>query len=151
MEEFLLGFLLCAMSVILMLQVIMRYIFSNPLIWSEEAARYCFVIAAFASCGYCVRRNVIIRVDVISQKFPARIQKVLELIMWLSMIFLFAWLSYSCIDVVQQAALAGRTSTAMQIPMQYVYCIPLIGFLWTIFRVIQKIWRTYLHRPRKES
>ena len=38
---------LSAMFLILLAQVIMRYVFSRPLTWSEEAARLMFVYVSF--------------------------------------------------------------------------------------------------------
>lgn len=38
---------LSAMFLILLAQVIMRYVFSRPLTWSEEAARFIFVYVSF--------------------------------------------------------------------------------------------------------
>ena len=43
LEEVILLVLLGIISVTMMLQIIMRYLFSSPLSWVEELCRYCFV------------------------------------------------------------------------------------------------------------
>ena len=43
LEEFFIIPLMFAMSIIIFIQVIMRYVFQNSLTWSEELARYMFV------------------------------------------------------------------------------------------------------------
>lgn len=45
---------LSAMFLILLAQVIMRYVFSRPLTWSEEAARFIFCICKFYWNQLCV-------------------------------------------------------------------------------------------------
>ena len=43
LEEFFIIPLMFAMSIIIFIQVVMRYAFQNSLTWSEELARYLFV------------------------------------------------------------------------------------------------------------
>lgn len=42
-EEFIMIIFLILLTCIMMLQVVMRYFFHNPLSWAEEACRYSFV------------------------------------------------------------------------------------------------------------
>ena len=48
-EEFFMIPLIFAMSIIIFIQVVCRYVFQNSLTWSEEMARYMFVWLVYFS------------------------------------------------------------------------------------------------------
>jgi len=54
-EEVILGVLLVGMSIILMLQILMRAIVGHSLTWAEELARYFYVWSVFLSIGCTIR------------------------------------------------------------------------------------------------
>ena len=51
-EDVLAVILMSAATLIIVIQVIMRYLFKNSLSWSEEMARYLFVWMTFISISY---------------------------------------------------------------------------------------------------
>ena len=57
--------LLAAIVGITFLQVVLRYIFGNPLSWGEELARYIFVWITFAGAAVAFARDTHIRVDAV--------------------------------------------------------------------------------------
>lgn len=56
-EETIMVFLVSALTIVMMLQVILRYIFNAPLYWAEEFCSYCLVWSTFVSLGFCTRQN----------------------------------------------------------------------------------------------
>ena len=74
LEEFLMLILLAMISVIIMLQVIMRYCFGHALSWPEEFTRFCFVYTGCLSAGYCIRKGAGIRVRVIRTSDCSEVQ-----------------------------------------------------------------------------
>ena len=71
---------LILLTCIMMLQVVMRYFFHNPLSWAEEACRYSFVYSVMLATAYCIRKGKMLRVDVVINLFPPVIAKLLDLI-----------------------------------------------------------------------
>ena len=58
--------LLLACAVVLMsLQVVLRFVFSEPQPWAEEINRYCFVWATFLGAAIAVAKGTHIRVTVL--------------------------------------------------------------------------------------
>ena len=55
-EEFFMIPLIFAMSIIIFIQVVCRYVFQNSLTWSEEMARYMFVWLGYFSVSYTARK-----------------------------------------------------------------------------------------------
>ena len=53
LEEFLLVVFLIAMTLIMGIQVLSRYVLGQSLSWSEEITRYLFIWSGFLSVSYC--------------------------------------------------------------------------------------------------
>lgn len=58
LNEWFIIFLMSAMCLDLLGQVIMRYVFQHPLTWSEELARYIFVWIALLGSAWCGRNHI---------------------------------------------------------------------------------------------
>src|SRR5699024_12877416 len=54
-ETYLSTILLLIISVLCIIQVVMRYIFNESLTWSEDIARYAFAWFVYTSAAYAVR------------------------------------------------------------------------------------------------
>ena len=53
-------------------QVVFRYFFDSPLVWSDELARYLFVWASFLGWIIAARRRSHLSIDMLSMKLPPR-------------------------------------------------------------------------------
>ena len=56
LEEFLLVVFLIAMTLIMGIQVLSRYVLGQSLSWSEEITRYLFIWSGFLSVSYCSKK-----------------------------------------------------------------------------------------------
>ena len=137
LEEVLMTLLLMAISVIMMVQVIARYVFGSALTWSDELARYFLLWSGFLSVSYCVKRRISIKIEQVQSKVPER------LLPWLKMVrhtivfvFCLIMIPYAW-TYVQQAVRNGATSPAMRIPMYYLQAAPLVCFALLALRVAQ--------------
>lgn len=120
-------------------QVVMRKIFQNPLTWSEELCRYCFMWTGFISVGYCIRRRCAIRIDTFVTLLPKRAQLVLEILAnFISMALYCLFLRSSWIIVTKTIA-STQTSPAMGIPFYIIYLCTVLGFLFAVIRLLQVI------------
>lgn len=64
--------LLAAMSVLVIANVISRYVFLHSFTWVEEASRYLMIWAAFLGAGLALRVGGHIAVDTLPSALPAR-------------------------------------------------------------------------------
>jgi len=67
--------LLAAIVCITFLQVVLRYVFGNPLSWGEELARYIFVWITFLGAAVAYARDTHIRVDAVIALSPPLFQR----------------------------------------------------------------------------
>lgn len=140
-EEFFMIPLIFAMSIIIFIQVVMRYVFQNSLTWSEELARYLFVWLVYFSVSYTARREKHIRIDAAINLYPKAARPVVELISEIIVLAFSIFIAVTGVTVFQKITASGQISPAIGLPMQFVYAAPLIGFLLTAIRQVQCIIR----------
>lgn len=71
--------LLLAIVAITFLQVLLRYVFGNPLSWGEELSRYIFVWITFLGAAVAFARDTHIRVDALVNAIGLRRRRRIEL------------------------------------------------------------------------
>lgn len=137
LEEFLMVFLLMAMTLVMGVQVCARYLFNHSLVWSEELARYMFIWATFISISYCVKKGLSIRIELgllfLAKKKRAYIKVITNCI---ELIF-FVYLIPYAVKYLQAAIESGQLSPAMGMPMYFLQLAPLVAFILVSIRIIQ--------------
>lgn len=90
------AFLLLALVVTALLQVTFRYVLLEPLIWSEEAARYLLIWLSFTAGGVALRDGLHPRISYFSDRFPARWRHSLNVFLVIAIaafLVAFIWIS----------------------------------------------------------
>lgn len=80
------GIFLCVIA-----QVVLRYIFNNPLTWSEELARYLFIWCAFLGWLVASRRHSHLAMTFVVDRLPGSVQTVIGVLIQAATLW-FAWL-----------------------------------------------------------
>jgi TRAP-type C4-dicarboxylate transport system permease small subunit len=144
-EEILLITGLALMGLSVALQIFMRYVFNMPLVWSEEFARYIFVWISFIGAGYGVRQGAHISMEYFFNKFSPRIRKVVAISMNILSIAAFAYLIPTAIKFTLDQHLIA--SSAMDIPMSWLFAAVPIGCALVCFRLIVNTVQLVKHSP----
>lgn len=109
-NEYFIIALMAAMCMVLLVQVISRYIFSNPLTWSEELARYMFVWMALLGSAWCGRGHIHVRMTAVVNMFPAAVIRVLQVAMSLMIaLTCFYLFPHACEIFMKQSRLKAVT------------------------------------------
>lgn len=120
-----------AMIAVVFAQVFCRFVLNDPLSWSEECARYCFVYIAFCGGAWAGKEYAHLGVDYLVSKLPSRAQDAVELFIDLA-VGLFSAL-ITVVSLITIPRLAGQLSPAMRISMCYPYAAIPIGFAFLAF------------------
>lgn len=138
-EESLLLFFLVVMTVSMSAQIVARYVFSNPLTWSEELARFCFVWSGFLSISYCFQKQISIKITQLIEALPKRAQAAMRVIEKLIMLTFYFYMIPFSWDYLARAIASGQLSPALQIPMSVIQVAPLVGFALSVIRLVQSL------------
>ena len=73
------------MTILVFIQVVMRYVFSNSLSWSEELARFIFLWLSWIGASYAVKERSHFRVEMFADMIKGTARRQFEyfiLIVW---------------------------------------------------------------------
>lgn len=120
--------LLVAMSAVVFLQVVYRFILQSPLSWSDELSRFLFIWATFLGSAIAVRRGGHFGVEMVVKLLPPPLQRALALGNAVAIMVLLALLTYYGMLLVERTS--RQLSTGLQIQMSIPYlAIPVASML----------------------
>jgi len=132
-------FLMSSMTGIIFLQFVMRRVFNNSLVWSEELARYMFIWLIYIGISYGAKLKRHIKVEVLVNTLSPKMQPYLLLLGEVIFLGFAVFIIYSSYGIVLRQIALGQNSPALGIPMSIVYAAPTVGFFLTSFRQLQVI------------
>jgi TRAP-type C4-dicarboxylate transport system permease small subunit len=117
-----------AFCVTVIIQIVCRSLPFLPIpSWTEELARYCFIYAVAFGAGLAVQANSYVAVDILTNMIPKRLKR-LYMVLLNALLCAFA-VFFETRCVFRFAFLKARmVSTAMEIPMQWVFFALVILF-----------------------
>ncbi|WP_144478232.1 TRAP transporter small permease [Cytobacillus oceanisediminis] len=128
MVGILLALMLGVMSILIILQVISRFVINLPLTWSEELSRYLMIYIVFLGASLAMRHNKLISIELLPETLTGNKRKsVIILVMIISIIF-FGILFMQGIDMLPLVQM--QSSPGLQLSMAIPYAsIPIGSFL----------------------
>ena len=128
--------LLAVSSVVVFLQIIMRFIFQNSLTWSEELARYLFIWMIYIAMSYGVKKSSHLRVDALDSLLTERQQIAIEILVQILVLAFVLIMSVFGLSIVLRST---RASAALEISMKWIYLAPVVGMVGSTIRSIQNL------------
>lgn len=126
---------------ILMYQVVMRFVFNNPPVWSEELSMSLIIWVCFFGVSYGVRHRMHIRMTTFVKHLPPKAQKMLAILMDIIMLGAVIYLMPNAWGYFLSRC--PVISTTMGISCGFVYvCIP-VGLGLLILSLIGDIIRIF--------
>lgn len=120
-----------SMTIIIFLNVVLRYVFKNSWTWAEELGRYIMIWLSLIGASLCVRDNVHVTMDILMNVLPEKMKKTLLFIIYTGSAFVSLYLGYLGWKFMYRVKVAKQFSTVMEfLPMWCVYlAIPISGIL----------------------
>jgi TRAP-type C4-dicarboxylate transport system permease small subunit len=119
-------------------QVTTRYVLSDPLIWSEEAARYLFVWVSMIGAALAIREGGHFGLDLLIRPMP-RLKPVLGPLVTLVMVVFLVILLKTGIDETRLAAM--QFAMTFQMRMQWAYLALPVGAGLMLFHIAVQVIR----------
>lgn len=147
------GFLFFFISVLVaitFLQVLSRFVFHIPIVWSEEVVRMSFIWIIFLGSAIAVKEGIHLTLDMIVSSFGEKWRYFIRLII-LGLIFIAAGIiCYGGFNYVVRNI--GKTAVTMQIPSNVVYVsAPISALLMMFFTIEQFINQTKEHLQKGDK
>jgi TRAP-type C4-dicarboxylate transport system permease small subunit len=136
------------MTVIIFVQVVLRYVFQSPFSWAEELARYLLVWITCFGSAYAIRDGMHISISYLRTKLRGPAQTFVTAIIYVVTLGFFIY----CVKEGSIFSLEQwrQRSTAMQIPMTIPYMAIPLGFA-IMFLVGLECFVAEMRKPAKGS
>lgn len=139
LEETLLIVIVLCIIVVMTLQVFMRKVLHQPLIWPEELCRYLFLWSGYISIGFCFKHGLHLKIDFFMKKFSQKTQKFFGILGQVIIFCFLIYILYSSVLVFGKVSQFHQKSPALNIPMSVIYFAPVFGYGLGILRFLQHL------------
>lgn len=138
-EEYLLVGSLVFTTTLIFIQVVMRYVFNSSITWSEELARYIFIWQGWMGTSLGIRMKGHIRIEIITTKLELTGRKILDVLVATILLAFSIFLIVSGSDLVLKIASRKALSSALRIPLHYIFMALPVSSGVTSLRLIDQI------------
>jgi TRAP-type C4-dicarboxylate transport system permease small subunit len=132
------GFLAAAMTVLVFLQVLFRYVLNSPLDWSEECASFAFVWMSLLGASIGLRNDQHPRLDIFFNRFPLNLQKIVKALINLAVVFMLVVLFFFGLKLT--LSMRMQVTAALGYSVSFVYVVlPISALIMIIHVVVQTL------------
>ena len=149
LEETICVCLMSFMTVIIFIQVVMRYVMHNSLSWSEELARYCFIWLIYIGVAYGCKLMKHMKIDAALHLFPEKIRPYIVITGEVLVLVFAVYIVVTGVELTYKQWEFGKISPALGLPLQFINAAPVVGFGLVVFRQIQTMWKLVKELPEK--
>lgn len=122
-EEIFMSITLLAITIVVFVNVVMRYGFAASTMWTEELTRYTIIWITFVGGSLCVRENYHPKVEALLVRIPANMRRTITLIIVITAALFSVAMTIYGWQLVSSALTTGHVTPTGLAPM----FIPLIG------------------------
>lgn len=130
--EWITGLGVGVITILVLVQVLFRYVFQEPLTGSEELTRYCLIWLVLLGFTILIRKNKNMSITYFQELFSQNIQRILRIIVHCIIAFFCIILIYYGINLSMQAMIQITPATGFR--MGYVdLVVPISGIISLLF------------------
>ena len=129
-------------SVLLFVNVVMRYVFLNPLNWVEETSLYLMVWIVFIGGSIAIRTRGHMAIDLLPLALSPPNRRRLALAVSVASLLFFAVFFWYSLEHTLRVRSISQLTPVMQAPMWLTYLAMPVGSLLMMLRTVQAILRT---------
>ena len=148
-EDLISAFFISVTTILVVINIIMRYIFNSGLVWSEEVATGCFVWSVFIGAVAVFKHRGHVGVDIIVKKMPQGVQKAVALITDIILVALNGYMSYPSILYISKSY--TKMTPVLGISSVYVSSSVLIAFVLMTIYSVKFVWQDLRGQAKEEK
>lgn len=134
-EELVTAAFLIVMTVLVSINVFLRYVMNTGIVWSEEFATACFVWAVFIGAAACYKKKAHVGVDMLVNQLPIIGQKIVGILVDIVLLVFNGYMTY--LTWLYLLTSYTKTTPVMQVSSAYISSSIFVSFaLMTMYTVI---------------
>lgn len=131
------GALLAAIVLLIMLQVVMRYVFENSLSWSEELTLWSFIWFIWLGISYAFKERKHVKVTFFQDLLPEGFKQKLEVLIDIAIVCFLLIMTYQSYKLITLPYVITQKSVVLNLPIAILYASAPVGSVLSVFRIIQ--------------
>lgn len=137
---YLMGWLLVVMMLMILVEVLTRYIFQSPMSIAEEYGGYMMVAITFLGLGFAWKEKSHVRVEMAVNMLPLRLQQWMRLVSLIFAIGFALVLIKGSFDMVSQTQMFGeRSDTWLRTPLMWPQMVLVIGSFMLLLQLMAQL------------
>ncbi len=141
--------LFLALTVLLTIQVISRYVLQYSFAWTEELAEVMFVWMIYCGIAAAVRKRKFLRIEVLLDALPFRYKRILLVIDNIIQAAFSIFIIFPILNIIANFQKSNATSSILHIPKVFAYMVVPISMGLCLVRIAQEIY-VLLHEDEKK-
>jgi TRAP-type C4-dicarboxylate transport system permease small subunit len=135
---------LCSMTIVILINIILRYVMKIPNSWGEEISRYLFVTFVFIGVSMCVRGRKNVGVTIFVDKIPVPLRRIVMIAVDLITIVTLSYISRLSWYYVYTSLARPQYSVGTGLPMFIIYGVMALGLTMSALRSVMLFSSDYL-------
>jgi C4-dicarboxylate transporter DctQ subunit len=136
--KFLTILFLSVLTILVPVEVFLRYLFGKSLYITEEFTRYLMVWVVFLASSLAIRENAHISIGILVNRFQGRPRAWLNLLSFASLIFFLVFLMIEGIIILPYQI--DQIIPSLEIPIFWFYLAIPVGCVLMILNLLPKVW-----------
>lgn len=149
LEDLVAAFFISITTILVVINIVLRYVFNSGLVWSEEVATGCFVWSVFIGAVAVFKHRGHVGVDIIVKRMPQGMQKAIGLITDVILVALNGYMSYLSIIYISKSY--TKMTPVLGISSVYISSSVLIAFVLMTMYSIKFVWQDVTGSGKEEN
>ena len=124
---------------IMVAQVVLRYLFSSPLFWAEEISLQLLIVITFFGVSYLTYKKNLLQVDLLQSYLSAGMKRIVNFILIVLNSLLIAFLAYLFINWVMDPMVQADISGTTGLPRWYNYGVAAAAICFMAFHQLLNV------------
>jgi len=128
---------LVAMTLLVLIQIFLRNVLNIGLTWGGELTAYFHIWMIFLGAALVLKEKGHVRLDLLIEKAPRFIRRIVDLFNLLVMIAFMGLFIYCCAEIIQR--LPNVTTPALKMPYWLFFLPAFLGFLFMLVMTVRDL------------
>ncbi len=140
-----------AQTIIVFLGVVFRYVFNDPLSWSDELSTFLMIYLTFFGCYAALEENQLARIELLVAKLKGKWNKAIVIIGYLVTLIFVAVVLYFGTTLYFSFSVQKQLSAAMRLPLKIFYISIPIAMMMMVIRISITIIETITSKANERN
>ncbi|WP_163580912.1 TRAP transporter small permease [Gracilibacillus saliphilus] len=149
-DDFITVTALSGVLIITIVNVFLRFVVNNPLVWAEEVTLALFVWLIFIGVSSTMKRDAHIGIDYFVRRLPSSLRYIVDLLRYFTIYFVLI-IVFILLGLTITIQAEMKVTSVLRISYSYIYISVFLGGLLSLVHLTSDFLLTFIGKKRKEE